>query len=233
MLKKVFVKDYTKEIAKLFVIERKSSTFDWIANFDFVYDLITKHNYKRIVDLGIHSGQSTRCLLSAVITKNDGSFVIAIDSDKKCYGEHFKITDDFIDPVNLYKYLIFYNIPGEQVLKIDGFVRKEKMDVSKCVYMLERKTNNQDPEFVLPEEIDLLHIDTDPHSFEQTMMWLNSDYMKRIVVGGRVLFHDVDNCNLELPVALDEWYSKNKDKWRYGKHFFNKYGLGEITRVEK
>jgi len=233
MLKKVFVKDYTKEIAKLFAMERKDSELDWMANFDFVYDLIVKKDYKTIVELGVHSGQSTRCLITAAIAKNDGTTVIAIDPNKKCYNEYFKITDDFIDSVNLYKYLIFYNISGEQVLKIDEFVRREKIDISKCVYMLERKTNNQDQEYILPSRIDLLHIDTDPHTYEQTMMWLNSDYINKIAIGGRVLFHDIDSFDEGLPTALDEWYLKNKDKWRYGKHYFNKYGLGELIRVEE
>lgn len=83
-----------------------------------------------------------------------------------------------------------------------------------------------------PEEramkVNLIFIDTDPHSFSQTVMWLDEFVTPLLAKGGVVLFHDVrhepkqqpcidciqGNHDIQVSRAIQEWL-ENKPGWKW------------------
>jgi len=54
-------------------------------------------------------------------------------------------------------------------------------------------------------EADLMFIDTDPHSYEQTKGWLETWVDKKLRRGGIAAFHDTISCKDGVNRALEEW----------------------------
>ena len=51
------------------------------------------------------------------------------------------------------------------------------------------------------QSVDFLFVDTDPHSYDQTKLWLDTWVQHRVPVGGVVAFHDVVAARPEIRVA--------------------------------
>lgn len=144
------IESYSLEVAARNATEAKGSystwetKTDWIENFNFVYDLIIRKNYKRIVELGVHTGQSSRCLLSAIF-KTDG-LLICIDPLQNCFFESFQIMKDFKkESLNmLEKYLIFYETLGENILRIDNAHRNNDIDYLEKMFFEKYKVINDE-----------------------------------------------------------------------------------------
>ena len=64
--------------------------------------------------------------------------------------------------------------------------------------------------------VDLLFIDTDPHTYDQTMGWLTTWVEKKLAPGGVVLFHDVHPAREEIQVreAVEAWLA-TKTGWTW------------------
>lgn len=60
---------------------------------------------------------------------------------------------------------------------------------------------------LIGEPIDLLFIDTDPHTYDQTKLWLNTWVTRDLAHGGMALFHDVYPARPEIQVrqAIEDW----------------------------
>jgi predicted O-methyltransferase YrrM len=62
------------------------------------------------------------------------------------------------------------------------------------------------------DPIDFLFIDTDPHTYEQTMLWLKTFVEHRLAPGGVVAFHDIHPARPEIQVreAVEMWLQTHK-----------------------
>lgn len=82
------------------------------------------------------------------------------------------------------------------------------------------------------KNIDLLYIDTDPHSYDQTKMWFNEYWIKNLKPGGFILLDDATPCGQQevgpevaatyghgasygVLRACLEWINNNDDKIEY------------------
>lgn len=83
---------------------------------------------------------------------------------------------------------------------------------------------------VTPPGTDFLFIDTDPHTYEQTIEWLETWIRVSLVSGGCATFHDTVPARPEMEVAraVREWVAKNPG------YLWNEipttYGLGVLWK---
>lgn len=66
-------------------------------------------------------------------------------------------------------------------------------------------------------EVDFLFIDTDPHTFEQTMGWMTTWVEKKLAPGGVAVFHDVQPAREEIRVreAVVAWLNGRRGGWKW------------------
>ena len=98
---------YTLKTAKKYAKKLNACHYE---NFDYIFNLGKKYNYKNIVELGTCSGQSARCLLALAIANN--GHLICIDPPgiyskenseydyihgESNYEEKFNIENDFLN----------------------------------------------------------------------------------------------------------------------------------------
>lgn len=79
---------------------------------------------------------------------------------------------------------------------------------------------------------DMLFIDTDPHTYDQTKMWLETWVANRVSDHGVIVFHDTVAARPEIQVAdaVRSWlrYTKRED-WRWVE-LQTTYGLGILWK---
>lgn len=61
-------------------------------------------------------------------------------------------------------------------------------------------------------EVDILFIDTDPHSYPQTIMWLNTWVSKYLSPHGVAIFHDT--LTSEVGAAIADWVAE-RPHWEF------------------
>jgi len=61
-------------------------------------------------------------------------------------------------------------------------------------------------------------------------MWLESDYINRIRIGGIIMLHDIAWEGVAR--ATDEFLKHHRTEYTYIPLFFNSAGLGVITRIK-
>jgi predicted O-methyltransferase YrrM len=66
-------------------------------------------------------------------------------------------------------------------------------------------------------QADFLFIDTDPHTFEQTMGWMTTWVEKKLAPGGVAVFHDVQPAREEIRVreAVTAWLNGRRGGWKW------------------
>jgi len=170
--------------------------------FRALYDLTYDHAPKIAVELGIQSGSSGRAIAAAMYDANGGS----CDGCEICgydRRQHLRWTDDWMDK-DLEEiggmYQIF-DLWGEE-----GFSQWAKGRV-----------------------VDFIFVDTDPHSYEQTMNWLNTWIRQLLVVNGLAVFHDTHK-NSPVRSALDDFVAVHPGSYDL-EYISVRYGLGVLRRT--
>ncbi len=264
MYSKSSLYQYTLDIAKNNALYFKFGLPDWVENFDLVNTIIRKNSYENCVELGVHTGQSTRCILASLIQQKKGR-LIAIDSDKlieniinvdfsSSYHSILQIEKDFLDPCFVGRFLSYYMLGGMEVLALDKIRKGERLTPIELKYLnsnpklvectKQKEITNEDIvtliqinpglavvnacKELLFSSIDLLHIDT-AHTAEETYMWLNSDYIKRIRGGGCCLWHDIALSEVSIPLSI--WLEDHKYEWLYYEYYLNPFGLGVMVKL--
>jgi predicted O-methyltransferase YrrM len=72
-------------------------------------------------------------------------------------------------------------------------------------------------------QVDLLFVDTDPHDFEQTTLWLDTWVAHNMAPGGIACFHDVNardidgtpRPDIQVAEACRAWVTKRGGLWEY------------------
>jgi predicted O-methyltransferase YrrM len=82
--------------------------------------------------------------------------------------------------------------------------------------------------------VQMLFIDTDPHSYRQTRRWLDTWVTRWLVAGGVAVFHDVVAARPEIQVAaaVRDWLREQPPAWHW-QEFPGTSGLGLLWRLEK
>jgi hypothetical protein len=80
--------------------------------------------------------------------------------------------------------------------------------------------------------VQMLFVDTDPHSYEQTRGWLDTWVRTWLAEGGVAVFHDVCAARPEIEVAraVRDWLSEQPPIWRW-QEIPGTWGLGILWRV--
>jgi len=80
--------------------------------------------------------------------------------------------------------------------------------------------------------VDLLYVDTDPHTYEQTRGWLDTWVDARLSPGGVAIFHDVVPARPEIRVAeaVRAWVAERGGGWLW-QEFPGTWGLGLLWRT--
>jgi len=88
---------------------------------------------------------------------------------------------------------------------------------------------------------DVLFIDTDPHSYDQTLGWLDTWVQHRLVAGGVAMFHDIVPARRDIRVAdaVRDWLKpRRREGWSWVEYrpprrrdlTYGPYGLGLLWR---
>jgi len=202
----------------------KKSSSDWLANADYIYNLIVKNNYKDCLEVGVGNGESTRVLISSVF-KTNGNLVCYENNDickycggNSCWFDHFKIEEE-IEYTDLYNHIIYFE---------SDFFKRTENDVP-----LFGNINKK------PKLFDFIHGDYLPGhctfepAYQSTKFFLEKTILL-LKKRGIISIHDVDDCIFDGGVnkAIED-FVKDKNEFTYSKKYFNKWGIGIITRVEK
>lgn len=80
--------------------------------------------------------------------------------------------------------------------------------------------------------VGLLFIDTDPHTYDQTRLWLDTWVKTWLADGGVAVFHDVIAARPEIRVAeaVRDWLREQPHIWRW-QEFAGTWGLGLLWRT--
>jgi len=240
------INDYTLNQVKKIVLNKHDSF--WVDYYDKITELCEERSYKYIIELGTAGGISARMFLANVIKQR--GHLICIDAPGKYsitfptnyqHGESdyelfFGIEKDFTDMNisldELFSYLTYYECSAEQVLNNDIKIKKI---ITPFLKNVRKKTHSNYPFLgLLFDSYDLLHIDTGPHTYEQTCMWLNSEYVDRVRKNGCILLHDIINPDTHEGVkkAINNFLKNNNSKYDYSELLLNSAGLGILIKKE-
>ena len=83
--------------------------------------------------------------------------------------------------------------------------------------------------------VDLLFVDTDPHTYEQTRMWLYTWVLRRLRAGGVAAFHDIVAARPEIRVrdAVLDFISHEAQGWGWHEYPSPRggHGIGLLWRM--
>jgi len=171
--------------------------------FTTLYDLTYDHAPKIAVELGIQSGSCSRTIAAAMYDANGGSC-----DGCEIYGydrrQHLRWVGDWMD--------------------------RDLEEIGKMYQIFDLWGEEGYDQWTRGRILDYIFVDTDPHSYEQTMNWLKTWIYQLLVAEGIAVWHDTHEKS-PVRAALNDFVAAHLDSYSI-EYIPVQFGLGILRKVD-